>query len=274
MSRPIMSHPLSLAFLTTFDVGPLEAVRIAAETGYSMVGLRFLPSGGEAAYPIMTDTSLQRDVAAALTDTGIQLADIEIARLGPDVDIDAFRPFCELGQKLGARHVLVAGDDPDQQRLIRSFAKFCALAADYGLTADLEFMPWTAVKNLRSAQAIVEGAGQANGGVLIDALHFDRSDSSLEDIRALPSSRINYAQICDGPVPFVTSDAALIHTARAERLLPGDGGIDLVGMLNALPKDLPISIEIPQHGRSKTISAKQRASEALKRTMKLLGLMN
>ena len=39
-----MAHPLSLAFLTVFDAGPVEAVRIAAETGYDRVGLRFLPA--------------------------------------------------------------------------------------------------------------------------------------------------------------------------------------------------------------------------------------
>ena len=33
-------HPLSLAFLTVADVGPVEAVHVAAETGYQKIGFR------------------------------------------------------------------------------------------------------------------------------------------------------------------------------------------------------------------------------------------
>ncbi len=265
-----MSYPFSLAFLTTFDVSPVEAIRIAAETGYDMVGLRFLPAGSEPDYPIMTNGTLQNEVARALDHTGVRLADIEIVRLGPHTQIDAFKPFCALGQRLGARHILVAGDDPDQARLKDNFGKFCALAAAHGLTADLEFMPWTAVKNLKQAQAIVENAGHANGGVLIDALHFDRSDSTLEDIENLPANRIHYAQICDGPVPYDPSDEGMIHIARAERLLPGDGGIKLAGMIRAMPNDVTISIEIPQHKLAQSMGPKQRAQQALSRTEALL----
>jgi sugar phosphate isomerase/epimerase len=36
----------------------------------------------------------------------------------------------------------------------------------------------------------------------------------------------------------------MIHTARCARLLPGDGTIDLQGLFDALPADLPISMEV------------------------------
>jgi len=36
----------------------------------------------------------------------------------------------------------------------------------------------------------------------------------------------------------------MIHTARCARELPGDGNIDLKGLFNALPNDLPISVEV------------------------------
>jgi sugar phosphate isomerase/epimerase len=259
-----MTHPYSLAFLTTFDIGPVEAVRVAAEAGYDMVGLRLLPAAPtEPAYAIMTDAALQRKVVAALADTGIQLADIEIIRLKPDSDTATFEPFCALGQRLGARNVLVAGDDSDHSRLTDSFAGFAELAAQYGLTADLEFMPWTGVKTLQEAQRIVEKAGIATGGVLIDALHFDRSTSTIDDIRALPAHRIHYAQLCDGPKPYDPSDAGLIEIARSARLLPGEGGIDLRAMLAALPSDIPLSVEIPHHARARTQSPLQRARNAL-----------
>jgi hypothetical protein len=36
----------------------------------------------------------------------------------------------------------------------------------------------------------------------------------------------------------------MIHTARCARELPGDGTIDLQGLVSTLPSDLPISVEI------------------------------
>ncbi|MGB0748718.1 MAG: sugar phosphate isomerase/epimerase family protein [Magnetospiraceae bacterium] len=259
-----MSFPFSLAFLTTAEVPPAEAVKIAAAAGYDMVGLRLMPAAPtEPDYSILTDPAEQRDVLDALTNTGIQLADIEIVRLKPETDVAQFRGFCDLGQKLGARNVLVAGDDTDHSRLTDTFAAFAALAAQFNLTADLEFMPWTGVKTLNAARAIVEAAGQPNGGVLVDALHFDRSASTVEDLAALPNQLIHYAQLCDGPVPYDPSDAGLIDIARGARLLPGDGGIDLKAMVKALPMGTPLSIEIPQVERARTVPPLQRAQEAL-----------
>ena len=59
-------------------------------------------------------------------------------------------------------------------------------AAPYGLTADLEFMPWTYVPDLATANKIVAQAGQPNAGVLVDALHFDRSNSSIAELARVP----------------------------------------------------------------------------------------
>ena len=267
-----MAHPLSLAFLTVFDAGPVEAVRIAAETGYDLVGLRFLPAAaeGEGPYPVLTDAGLQRELAAALRDTGIGLADIEIVRLGPTTDVAGFARFLDLGERLGARNVLVAGDDPDHDRLAATFARFCDLAAAHGLTADLEFMPWTAVKTLAQARAIVAAAGKANGGVLVDAIHLQRSGSTLAEVAALPPRMIHYAQICDAPGRYDASDAGLIATARGARLYPGEGDIDLAGLVRALPADTVLSLEIPHLDRARTQTPTTRAREALTRTRELL----
>ena len=265
-----MTHPYSLAFLTTFDAGPVEAVKISAQAGYDMVGLRFLPAAlGEPDYPIMTDKAVQREVSAALSDTGIQLADIEIARLKPDTNVATFEAFCALGRNLGARNILVAGDDEDHVRLTDTFARFSELAAQYEMTADLEFMPWTGVKTLNEAYEIVKNSGAENAGVLIDALHFDRSDSTLDDIKALPAQYIHYAQLCDGPAQYDPSDAGLIEIARGARLLPGEGGIDLSGIIDGLPSKTVLSVEIPHLVRAETESPLERAIDALAASKKI-----
>jgi sugar phosphate isomerase/epimerase len=244
-----MGHLYSLAFLTTFELGPVEAIRIAAETGYDLIGLRLLPAAPtEPEYPILTDERVLAEAIAALGDTGIAVADIEIARLKPETNVAGFARFFERGQRLGAKNVLVAGDDPEEARLTESFAALARLAAGYGLTVDLEFMPWTKVPDLATARRIVEAAGEANGGVLIDALHFDRSATTLADIAALPAARINYVQFCDGPADY------------------DEGGIDLAGLARAIPADAVVSIEIPNHALAERLGPAERAALALRTT--------
>lgn len=271
-----MAHPLSLAFLTTFDVGPVEAVRIAAKAGYQMVGLRILPAAasGEPDYPLLTDDRLLSEVQAALADTGLTLGDVEIIRLKADNDWALFERFCDRCAALGARHVLVAGDDAEHARLTASFARFCDMAKTRNLTCDLEFMPWTGVPNLAVASRIVEGAGRSNGGVLVDALHYDRSETTLDEIAALSPARINYAQLCDGAIPFDPSDAGLIHVARAERLFPGEGGIDLVGLVRSIPDGVTISVEVPRKRLAERIDALGRAMMAHASTLAILRAAN
>ncbi|MEK9776563.1 MAG: TIM barrel protein, partial [Quisquiliibacterium sp.] len=111
---------------------------------------------------------------------------------------------------LQTRHVLVAVDDTDFSRTADNFAALCHRLEPYGLTADLEFMPWTGVKNLAQARQLVEAAAHPAGAVLFDALHFDRSGSTLDEFAALPRTLMNYVQICDGPVPYDRSDAELV----------------------------------------------------------------
>ena len=254
----------SLAPLTLLDLPPPELIAVAARTGYEKVGLRLLPaSPGGTAYPLMQDKRALEDTLARIGDTGVGVFDLEIIRLGAGFRASDYEPFFEVGARLGAKAMLVAGDDPDEARLTASFAALCEGAAPFGLSADLEFMPWTKVPDARTALRIVAGAAQPNGGVLVDALHFARSATSLADIAAIPRHRLHYAQICDAPSETPPTVEGLIHTARCERLLPGEGGIDLAGVFGSLPKDLPISVEIPNDKRVPAIGGEEWARRAL-----------
>ena len=260
-----MTRQLGLAFLTVADLSPVEAIRVAAETGYSTVGLRLLPAAadGEGPYPILTDRAVLAEAQSALADTGMTVGDVEIVRLKPDTRVDAFLPFLECAQALGAANILVAGDDTEHGRLTETFAAFAALAARYELTADLEFMPWTGVRNAAEALAIVNAADQPNGGVLADALHWDRTGGDVDDLRRIPKERIHYFQLCDAPREYDPSDAGLIAIARGGRLLPGDGGIDLPSFVRALPADVPVSVEVASTDLMKRLTPRERAERGL-----------
>src|SRR5688572_32928851 len=107
----------------------------------------------------MDDAAGLKETIARLDATGVTVADLEVVALRPETDIAGFSAFFETGARLGARHILVAGYDPDLARFRDSFAKFCEAAAPYGLTADLEFMPWTYVPDLATANSIVAPMG-------------------------------------------------------------------------------------------------------------------
>lgn len=241
-----MSREYSLSFLTVADVSPVEAVKIAAKCGYAAVGLRLLPAApNEVDYPILNDSKLIKETKAALNDTGVRIADVEIVRITQDFEPRKYLQFLSTAEQLGARHILVAGNDPEQSRLIHHFAQFCELSKQFDLSCDLEFMPWTNVKNLAQAEYIVNQSGQENAAILIDALHFDRSDSTLEQIKALNPKQLNYVQLCDGFAEYDPSDEGLIKIARSNRLVPGQGEIDLVGLIRALPKEIMLVAEVP-----------------------------
>ena len=246
-----MTRIYSMAYLTSNLCTPPQAVRLAAELGYAWVGLRLRPNmAGAPQQFLIGQPEVLRETVAAQQDTGVGIFDLEIIRIGEGFDERAYLPLLEAGAALKAKAVLVAGDDLDEARLTDGYTRLCELMAPYGMTADLEFMPWTAVPDVTAALRIIKAAGRpANAGILVDALHFDRSSSTLDDIRAIPRELLHYAQICDAPSRAQTGRdftvEEMIHTARCERLLPGAGGIDLKSLFAALPQDLPISVEVP-----------------------------
>src|SRR5665213_319417 len=132
----------SLAYLTTAPMAPPDALGLANKLGYQAIGVRLAPAspGGDFS-PLIDDAAMLRETVSQMTDTGVSIFDVEIARLRADFHVEQFGAFLEAAGKLGARAILVAGDDPDTARLTQSYATFCEAAATYGLTADLEFMP-------------------------------------------------------------------------------------------------------------------------------------
>lgn len=254
----------SLAALTVLELAPPELIDVAAACGYDHVGIRLLPAvAGGLAYPLMNDLAKLKETIARLDATGITVADLEVVAFRPETDVASFTAFFETGARLGAKHMLVAGYDPDLARFADRFAAFCAAAAPYGLTADLEFMPWTSVPNLRTANGIVAQSGQPNAGVLVDALHFDRSNSLIGELARVPADRLHYWQLCDGPAEKPATTEEMMHTARHERMFPGEGGIDLVPLARQMPANIPVSIEVPTAELAKTVNAEARARRAL-----------
>jgi sugar phosphate isomerase/epimerase len=263
----------SLAYLTANASTVPQAVHIADELGYAYVGLRVQPNGPGAPYQtLIGDAAVLRETQAVMRDTGVGVYDLEIIRIGEQFNVVDHAALMDIGQTLGAKAVLIAADDTNESRLADNYARLCDAMQPFGLTADLEFMPWTAVKDAKSAIRVIELAGRpSNAGILVDALHFGRSTTTLQDIAAIPRELLHYAQMCDAQAGLNFTTEELIHTARQERLLPGEGNINVTGLFATLPQGLPVSVEIVNLERSKPIGDKAWAELCLNATKKVLG---
>ncbi|MET0418554.1 MAG: TIM barrel protein [Actinoplanes sp.] len=257
-------HDYSLAHLTALSLSPPELVEAAADAGYRYVGLRLTRvTAVEPHYPLATDPALMRTTKIRLAAAGVEVLDIELARIGPHEDPRDFQRVLEAGADLGARHVITQLPDPDRSRKVDRFALLCEMARPLGLTVDLEFPSWTETPDLAEATRILRAADQPNAGMLIDLLHFARSGSSVSDLRELPAEWFHFAHVCDAPAGVPPTNEELIHTARFERLYPGEGGIDIDGILAALPPGLPYALEIPRAQLVAQIGAKEHARLAI-----------
>lgn len=241
-----MSHPLALSHLSALDVAPAELAPAAAKAGFHAFGIRMNPAApGAIEYPLRAGTAEIRALKILLDDHGIGIWDIELIPLLPGIEIETYRPMFEAGAYLGARRLNVSGDDADFGRLSETFARVCAVAGEYGLGVDLEFMRWRAVGTLGQAREVVERSGATNGGILLDMLHVFRAWSTVEDVAALPKGLITGAQIADAPLASPPDDK-IIEEARNYRLPAGAGELPLAGLVAALGGDVPYSVEVPR----------------------------
>jgi sugar phosphate isomerase/epimerase len=253
-----MMRTIGLAWLTVPELAAPEQVSVAAQTGYTHVGLRLIPVANQVLPPFD-----ERETARRLADTGVKVLDVEVFRLAPGTKVADFEPALAAAARLRASEILVHGDDPEEKRLGEAFASLCDLAARYGLAANLEPMPWVVVSNLTKAKRILAGAGLKNAALLVDAIHFFRAGDRFDEI----PKDLNYMQLCDAPAERPADMQEIIRQARSDRLFPGEGGLDLRGLMRVLPAGLPISLETPC---AKPMSALDRAKRALSATRKLL----
>lgn len=262
------NRTFSLAYLSSHRCSPHEAVGLAAECGYDYVGLRLWPNAPQAPQQFLIDKPQEiKETIAALRDTGVGVFDLEIIRINESFDAHTWDALYEIGAQLQAKAILVAADDTNESRLADNYAKLCEVIEPFGMTADLEFMPWTAVINAQAALRIVKKAGTPkNAGILVDALHFGRSDTTTDDIRSISPSLLHYCQICDGLAGTHFTNEELIHTARCARELPGDGNIDLKSLFNALPSDLPVSVEVINLEKEAKYSSLEWAQQCLEKS--------
>ncbi|MBO6270882.1 MAG: sugar phosphate isomerase/epimerase [Clostridium sp.] len=248
-----MSRKFSLAYLTIPGTNPMDQIRIAKECGYDFVSLRTIPMHlpGEPEFLLDKDPALFEATKKALAEYDMKLMDIELARVRPDLNIDEYEPAFEKAAELGGTDVLGSVWTRDKAYYTEQVGKIAEMAKKYGLNYNVEFLPWAGVRNLQEDITLVDAVGADNLFVMVDTLHAGRAGVTPEELARTDKKYFNFIHLCDGPagpdgdvVLDNIKDDLMLYTAREARFYPGEGDINIAGMVKALP-GLPLSIELP-----------------------------
>jgi sugar phosphate isomerase/epimerase len=261
MTRKIALSPNSLV-----GVPALEYIDALVQAGYDGIGLRMYASPGvnyeSVTEPIAGNPALMREVKQALKDSGLILYDILSYYVRPNFDLERMLPSLEFGAELGFPYALGIADDPDWSRQRDNFGRLCDAAATLSMTVSLEApVAQNAVNTLPLALKLIADSGRDNAVICLDPFHFWRVGHSPQLLKTADGRLFPYTQIDDG----VDTDGP---PPRGRREI-GTGSVPLAQIFDALPPDIPISIEWGRP-RDSSYSAAEWAAIALQATRRFV----
>jgi len=228
---------------------------VAAAVAGGFAGLSVWPEGvyTRARAEGLSDATMR----ALLTDAGVVVQDVDaaVAWVGAG---DPGPPYLEepdrdtlfaAARALGASFVNVLlvgrpGAATDPADLAAAFAGVCDEAATHGLVATLEFTYRGVVTTVSEAAAVVAAAGRPNGRLLVDTWQYHWGGSSSDQLAEVPGRLVAAVQVSDAPGE---RPADLRYATRYERLMPGEGVIDLTGLVRVLRSTgatAPLTVEV------------------------------
>jgi sugar phosphate isomerase/epimerase len=138
----------------------------------------------------------------------------------------------------------IEGDDPTDADLAAGLARLADRAASVEMLVGFEFLPWTSVRDVVHAHAIVSLASRPNLGVTVDVWHHCVSGVDSQGLAGVPGRDVVSVQVTDG-----VRDPSLSPLAETMvgRRLPGQGELpvtDVLRTLHAIGVRTPYSVEI------------------------------
>jgi len=122
--------------------------------------------------------------------------------------------------------------------MIERFKGIAATLGAEGISFAIEFIgpqtsrkePNVTVFDLNGCMEVVTAVGAANAGVLLDSFHWHTAGCKWSDLDKVPPDIIKYVHVNDAP------DKPLDKQQDMQRLLPGEGIIELPRLLRSLQK--------------------------------------
>ena len=232
-----MPHSLSLAAGTLPEFHPHEVALAAGYAGFSHVGLTIEPD--------KWNQETLRTTQSAMQAHDLSVLDVEVVWIpeGGQLD-DGHRLIIDAGLELGAANILAVSAEPDKDRTAAAIHQLCQWAAPGGMRVALEFLMITAVRNMPDALDIIARADHPAAALLIDTIHFRRAGHEPDDIEGLDPSLLPYTQVCDGNLACEDDFQSYLTDAVDLRSVPGEGELPVREILEFLPADIPLSLEI------------------------------
>jgi sugar phosphate isomerase/epimerase len=233
-------NKIALSPNSLVGVPALEYIDALVKAGYDGIGLRMYASPGvnyeSVTQPIAGNAALMRDIKSALGSSGLLLYDILSYYIRPNFNLDHMLPSLEFGAELGFPYALAIADDPEWNRQRDNFGGLCDAAAKLGMIVTLEApVGQNTVNTLPLALKLIEDSGRQNAAICLDPFHFWRAGHDASMLKGHAARLFPYTQLDDG----VDTDGPPPRGRRE----PGTGMVPLGDILDALPPDLPLSIE-------------------------------
>ncbi|CAK7041041.1 MAG: hypothetical protein KER_01690 [Kerstersia gyiorum] len=253
---------LVMAYLTLAELAPEQMVRAAAEGGFRASAIRLTGHrpGDEWPLDVFREAAVAQ-LAAVARDSGLALTSASSYRFTDQVRPSDYEPVLAACAQLGI-HTLVANSfHPDRAGVAEQLHAVAELGKQYGVRVGLEFIPVSKVPSLEDALDVLQQAGAGDRlGLVIDALHLWRSGGGPGQVANVDPALLFSLQLCDAPLRLPPG-SDLHEEMRQGRLLPGQGELDLRGLMDAVPAHIELEIEAP-NARYLGLPPAQRAREA------------
>lgn len=235
----------------------LDLLQPVSNAGFSTISM--MPTQLEA---LTARGMTPKDLRRCLADHGLRVSEFEcVAHWLPEQGAAADRvagygthlldmtaeKVLPMAASVGAQSVSVVeifNIDIDIDQAAEAFAQICDKAAEYGLRANIEFLPAGGIKNIATTAEIIRRAGRTNAGITLDTLHFYRGGSTIEDLALLPATMIGLVQLSDAKQAKTDN---IEHEMMTGRVLPGQGTLDIraiVATLDTMGVTAPVGVEV------------------------------
>lgn len=232
---------LSLHQLCLRDLGPVDLVPVARQAGFASVSVFLYPPAPQLdIFPRLTvpETSAFR---AACAREGVSVHNIEALPVSGRTEIAVYLPVLDHAADIGATRATLLVYDQNLDRAGGKVVNLCDAAAQRGIALSIEFMAFSALRNVGQAAEFVRNLSHANLSLLVDPLHLARTGGTPADLLALAET-IGCLQFCDAPRDPPTD---LFAEAIDDRQIPGEGDLPLADLLAATDPSLPVDVEVP-----------------------------
>jgi len=236
--------------LNTSTIKPvrlLDKIQWVGEAGYDGIELwindvfEYVARGGEVS-----------DLEKALSDQGLIVPSVIAMRQWGDFEgwehqlvLDEARRRFALGARLGAPFIVATPplENPKTSHLATRYRELLEIGREEGIRPTFEYISFfKSVYTLKRGWEIVQEADDPDATLILDAFHNWNSNSTMQDLRAIPLERISHYHIDDAD-PVKPSGSQ----KDPDRVMPGDGQIDLsaeIQVLREIGYDGTVSLEL------------------------------